>query len=435
VITATSIQTRELERTPDLVDLVAAARDAGHEVMLVERPMPDAVSVAALGKAFDIVAAPGGVALEDAEGRTVDLEAGGDRIAAASRLWRRLGLTADAIAVGGFAYRPDSDPSGAWSGFPALLLRVPALAVLRRRGRTFISTAAPDAEELLDLGTLVTRAPAARRLTVTPVRNPVAWTASVGNAAARLRLGEAEKVVLAREVLARGDGVVSAGAVVRSLRAAYPSCFTYLVTGADGTAFAGASPELLVRRSGSHAFSQPMAGSVARGASEAEDDRLAAQLQESLKDAAEHRLVSRFVVDAFGPFARTVSAHGPQVVRFTNIQHLATEVSAELDEPAASALDLAAALHPTPAVGGWPRAAADALIDELEGMERGWYAGAVGWIDGRGDGEFAIALRCGLLWEDGARLYAGVGVMPDSDPARELEETELKFKALLTALT
>ncbi|HEY1162400.1 MAG TPA: chorismate-binding protein, partial [Candidatus Dormibacteraeota bacterium] len=91
--------------------------------------------------------------------------------------------------------------------------------------------------------------------------------------------------------------------------------------------------------------------------------------------------------------------------------------------------------HPPPAVGGWPRAAAEALIDELEGLERGWYAGAVGWIDGRGDGEFAVALRCGLLWEDGARLYAGVGVMPDSDPARELEETELKFKALLMALT
>src|SRR5207249_1760010 len=87
-------------------------------------------------------------------------------------------------------------------------------------------------------------------------------------------------------------------------------------------------------------------------------------------------------------------------------------------------LTLAAALHPTPAVGGWPRAAADGLIDELEGMERGWYAGAVGWIDGRGDGEFAVALRCGLLWEDGARLYAGVGVMPDSDPARELVARE-----------
>jgi salicylate biosynthesis isochorismate synthase/menaquinone-specific isochorismate synthase len=222
--------------------------------------------------------------------------------------------------------------------------------------------------------------------------------------------------------------------VVRGLRAAYPSCFTYLVTGADGTAFAGASPELLIRRSGDLAQAQPMAGSVARGATDAEDDELARQLNESTKDAAEHRLVSRFVVDALRPFASSVTAREPEVARFTNIQHLATTVDARLREPAADVLELAAALHPTPAVGGWPREAADRLIDELEGTERGWYAGAVGWIDGRGDGELAVALRCGLLWEDGARLYAGVGVMPDSDPARELEETELKFKALLTAL-
>jgi isochorismate synthase len=267
------------------------------------------------------------------------------------------------------------------------------------------------------------------------VRNPVAWTAAVESAAKRLRAGEAAKVVLAREVVARGDGVVSAGMVARALRAAYPSCFTYVVTGADGTAFAGASPELLVRRSGGRAYSQPMAGSVARGSNEAEDDRLARQLEDSVKDKAEHRLVSEFVVQALRPFARSVVARPPEVVRFTNIQHLATAVTAELAEPHAEALELAAALHPTPAVGGWPRAAADTLIDELEGLERGWYAGAVGWIDGRGDGEFAVALRCGLLWEDGARLYAGVGVMPDSDPARELEETELKFKALLMALT
>jgi len=130
-----------------------------------------------------------------------------------------------------------------------------------------------------------------------------------------------------------------------------------------------------------------------------------------------------------------VAARAPEVVRFTNIQHLATSVDAELLDPPAEALDLAAALHPTPAVGGWPRDAADRIIDDLEAMERGWYAGAVGWTDGNGDGEFAVALRCGLLWEDGARLYAGVGVMPDSDPARELEETDLKFKALLSALT
>lgn len=433
MITATSIRSWELDRTPDLVDLVSSARDAGHEVMLIERPMPDAISVAALGRAFDIVAAPGGVGLEDTGGKMVDFEAGADRILAASRMWRRV-ASDDTIAVGGFAYRPDRDPSGAWSGFPALLLRVPALAVMRRRGRTFVSAATADAEALLDLPATSVRAPGARTLTVSPVRNPLAWTAAVQGAAARLRAGEAEKVVLAREVIARGDGVVSAGMVVRGLRAAYPSCFTYLISGADGTAFAGASPELLIRRSGRHAFAQPMAGSVARGATDAEDERLARELTQSTKDAAEHRLVPSFVLDALRPYSTKVAAREREVVRFTNIQHLATSVAAELKEPPASLLELAAALHPTPAVGGWPRAAADVLIDELEGMERGWYAGAVGWIDGRGDGELAVALRCGLLWEDGARLYAGVGVMPDSDPARELEETDLKFKALLTAL-
>jgi isochorismate synthase len=435
MITATPVRTWELDRNPDLIDLVSAARDHGHEVLLIERPMPDAVSVAALGKAFDLVAAKGGVMLEDADGKTVDFEAGENRLAAASRLWRRVCASLGGpIAAGGFAYRPDRDPGGPWSGFPSLLLRVPELAVSRVRGRTYATAMTADADRLLELNATGVRAPAARKLEVTPVRNPLAWTAAVESAAARLRGGAAAKVVLAREVLARGDGVVSAAMVARSLRAAYPSCFTYLITGADGTAFAGASPELLIRRSGDRAFAQPMAGSVARGATDAEDERLARQLEDSAKDAVEHRVVSEFVVEALRPFARSVSARPAEVVRFTNIQHLATSVNAELAHPQASALELAAALHPTPAVGGWPRDAADALIDELEGMERGWYAGAVGWIDGRGDGEFAVALRCGLLWEDGARLYAGVGVMPDSDPARELEETELKFKALLTAL-
>jgi len=446
-LAVTSLTVRELDRTPDLVELAGAARDAGHEVLLIERPMPDAVSVAGIGTAYEIVGAPDGVVLEDASGAIVDREAGNNGVQAAARMWRRwremlraqdagpLPPGAGPIAIGGFAYRTDRDPSGPWSGFPSLLLRVPALAVARVRGRTFITSSTPDAEQLLDVEPSTARAPLARTLEVTPVRNPVAWAAAIDSAAARLRAGEATKVVLAREVIARGDGVMPAGMVARSLRSAYPSCFTYLITGADGTAFAGASPELLIRRIGSHAHAQPMAGSVARGATEAEDERLAQQLRSSRKDAAEHDVVSRFVVEALRPFSRSVAARPPEVVRFTNIQHLATSVDAELTSPATDALDLAAALHPTPAVGGWPREAADGIIDDLESMERGWYAGGVGWTDGNGDGEFAVALRCGLLWEDGARLYAGVGVMPDSDPARELEETDLKFKALLSALT
>jgi isochorismate synthase EntC len=122
------------------------------------------------------------------------------------------------------------------------------------------------------------------------------------------------------------------------------------------------------------------------------------------------------------------------VVRFTNIQHLASTIRAELRQPPPNLLELAALLHPTPAVNGSPGPAACRLIRELEEMERGWYAGAVGWVDGRGDGELAVAIRCGLLWADGARLYAGVGVMPDSEPAAELRETEIKLRALLGAL-
>ena len=425
------------------MELAGAARDAGKEASLIDRPMPDAVSVAGLGRAYDIVSVPGGAVLQDEGGRELDAEQDPRTLLAAARLWRRLadrlpalaGLPGTGlVALGGFAFDPEREPRAPWSGFPALLLRVPALTVTRVRGRTFASAASRDAEALLELAPSF-RAPAARRLEVENVQPPDAWCASVAKASARLRDGAAAKVVLAREVIARGDGVVSAAAVASALRSAYPACFTYLVSGEDGTALAGASPELLVRRSGSVATCQPMAGSVARGADEAEDEHLAARLLASSKDVEEHQVTARAVAESLRPLSLSVDVAGPEVVRFTNIQHLATTVTARLAEPAANLLELAAALHPTPAIGGWPVAEALRLILELEGMERGWYAGAVGWIDGRGDGELAVAIRCVLLWEDGARLYAGVGVMPDSDPASELRETELKFQVLLNALS
>jgi isochorismate synthase len=312
---------------------------------------------------------------------------------------------------------------------------VPALAVVRVRGRSFATAIGPEADELLDLPRSFT-APPARTLHVTPVRPVEDWVSAVREAAARMCAGEAQKVVLAREVIARGDGPVAAAAVARSLRAAYPACFTYLLSGADGTAFVGASPELLIRRFGGVATAQPMAGSVARGADDEEDRGLAAELSESRKNRAEHEVAAGAVAASLGPLSRRlVRPEVPEVVRFTNIQHLATTITAELAEPWPTVLELAGALHPTPAVGGHPLAAALRLIDDLEAMERGWYAGGVGWIDGRGDGEVCVALRCGLLWEDGARLYAGNGIMPDSDPAGELEETELKLRVLLGALS
>lgn len=380
--------------------------------------MPEATSVLGIGIARELV-----------------VPAGPNALAAAARAWDALrqDLGEPAVALVGFAFRTDREPGGPWSGFPALRLTVPALAVVRRRGRTSAVLAGEHALELLELERGY-QAPAPRRYEAEPAREPEDWKASVAEAAGRLRAGEAAKVVLAREVLVHADGALSAGAVARSLRSAYPSCFTYLFTADDGTALVGASPELLARRRGYEVTSQPMAGSVRRGADEADDDRLAAELRAGARTAAEHALVPSAVAAALRGLGAQVEQGAPEVVRFTNIQHLATTVRGRLPDPAPNLLDVAAALHPTPAVAGSPAAPALAMIDELEGMERGWYAGAVGWIDGRGDGELAVAIRCGLLWGDGARLYAGNGIMPDSDPASELEETEVKLRALSGAL-
>ena len=437
--TTPALHVVELDRTPDLVDLVSAARDAGDDVMLFERAVPDAVSIAGIGRRFDIVSSPVGAALQDGQGQVLASEENPNRLAAAASLWARFSAETNAgrgpvgtglVALGGFAFDPGQEPTGPWAGFPAVLFRVPALAVTRVRGRTF---ATGDLDLLEQPPSW--RGPGARRFDVESVRAEAEWMQSVAEAARRLRTGEADKVVLAREVMAHADGVVAAGAVARALRNAYPACFTYLVAGADGTAFAGASPELLLRRSGRAVASQPMAGSTARGDDEDEDDALASQLVASLKDRAEHQLTASHVAAVLAAACVNLEVGKPEVARFTNIQHLATTVSGELRQPPPSVLELAALLHPTPAINGSPSEAARRLISELEGLERGWYAGAVGWLDGRGDGELAVAIRCGLLYEDGARLYAGNGMMPGSEPEAELEETRLKLRVLLGALS
>ncbi len=422
----------------DLVELAAAASDAGQSVALFTRTDPGARSLVGIGTAFEIVATAEGAAVEDAAGRTLDTASDPDPIAAADRLWRRLAPTlgtrgeeagSGPVAIGGFAHRPGEAARAPWEGFGALLLRVPEVSVLQFDGRTEVW----GDQRLLQAAPLA-RGPAARRLRLQPSRPPEEWMAAVAVASERLRAGEAEKVVLAREVLARGEGVLSGAKVARALRGAYPACYTWLLTGADGSTFVGASPELLARRTGSAAESLPLAGTTARGSDPRGDEALAQALLASGKDTREHRVTADFVIERLRGVARTVDAGRPEILRLPNLQHLATRVRAELADPPPSVLSLGAALHPTPAIGGFPVAPALALARELEQMERGWYAGAVGWIDSAGDGELAIAIRCGLLWLDAARLFAGNGMMPDSDPAQELRETELKLRPLLDAL-
>ena len=204
--------------------------------------------------------------------------------------------------------------------------------------------------------------------------------------------------------------------------------------GRGESTFVAASPELLVRREGQRASTVALAGSIGRSADPAVDDHLGERLLLSEKDREENAIVARRIARALRPLAVWVTAAPePTLVRVANIQHLARPIRAQLASPV-TAIELAGALHPTPAVGGEPREHACRLIPALEGLDRGWYAGAVGWTDTAGDGEFCVALRCALLRGPTARLYAGCGIVADSTPAAELAETEVKLGALLPLL-
>jgi salicylate biosynthesis isochorismate synthase/menaquinone-specific isochorismate synthase len=242
------------------------------------------------------------------------------------------------------------------------------------------------------------------------------------------------KVVLAREVVVGSHAAHDPAALFGAMREQFSSCFCFCC-GTPEAAFFGASPELLVRRSGASVSTVALAGSIRRSSDPAVDDHLGEQLLRSDKNRREQRIVSERIVRTLRPHAVWVEAAAePEVIKVANIQHLGTPVFAQLAEPR-SAVELAGLMHPTPAVGGEPRGPAIAAIAEVEGMDRGWYAGPVGWMDATEDGEFCVGLRSALLRDREAHLYAGVGVVAGSDPAAELDETEVKLQALLPLLT
>ena len=217
------------------------------------------------------------------------------------------------------------------------------------------------------------------------------------------------------------------------MRELFPSCFCFCV-GTPEAAFLGASPELLVRRLGAGAACVALAGSTRRSADPAVDDHLGEQLMQSAKNREEHAIVARRIARTLRPHSVWVESEPePELIKVANIQHLATPVRAQLAEPL-SAIELASLLHPTPAVGGEPRAAVGAIA-ELERMDRGWYAGPIGWTDATEDGQFCVGLRSALLRDRTAHLYAGAGIVADSDPEAELAETELKLDAMLPLLS
>jgi len=261
--------------------------------------------------------------------------------------------------------------------------------------------------------------------------DPVEWCSQVAAATERIRAGALHKVVLAREVTVTADRDWDAVAVGERLAAAHPHSLRFAVDG-----HVGASPELLVSRIGDVVRAQPMAGTTPRSGDVEVDQRRAAELLASGKNRDEHQITIDAVHDALLGWCSYLDAEPlPSVVPAGSVQHLATLVEGRLAHPAPSVLELVAALHPTPAVGGSPRAAALAVVDELEDLDRGRYAGPVGWVDAAGNGAWAVGIRGVELEGPTARVRAGVGVVADSDPVAELEETRAKLAATLGALT
>ncbi|HEX6781331.1 MAG TPA: isochorismate synthase [Solirubrobacterales bacterium] len=363
---------------------------------------------------------------------------------------RGLPAGAGPVWLGGFAFDPEGGATPTWSSLSPASLVLPEVSLCRRAGSTFLTVNAvfrpgEDVERLGEglasrLAALRTEAPLplldphpTAHAAIRSARPPGEFEAAVEGATSRIATGEMTKAVLAREVIVSAAAAHDPAALFGAMREQFPACFCFCC-GTPETAFIGASPELLVRRAGAGVSTVALAGSTRRSSDPAVDDHLGEQLLRSDKDRREQRIVAERIVRALRPHAVWVEAAAePEIVKVANIQHLATPVIAQMAEPH-SAIELAGLLHPTPAVGGEPWPAAANAIAALEGMDRGWYAAPVGWMDATEDGEFCVALRSALLRDREAHLFAGVGVVAGSDPAAELAETEVKLGALLPLL-
>ncbi|HEX7059965.1 MAG TPA: isochorismate synthase [Solirubrobacterales bacterium] len=422
---------------------VFASRLASDRWFCWEQPDRD-FALASLGVAHE--------ATSRGEGRFTDVARESLAVGADAVVLQPVGLPAGAGAVwvGGFAFAPDGGGTSAWSSLAPASMVLPELSICRSGAETFLTVNAivqpgdedPDARaDALETRLSGLRADPLPLLDPHPTshteirsaRPPGDFEAAVSSATARIGAGEMSKVVLAREVLVSAAAAHDPAAVFGAMREQFPSCFCFCC-GTPEAAFLGASPELLIRRSGASVSTVALAGSTRRSSDPAVDDHLAEQLLRSDKDRREQAIVTERIVRALRPHAVWVeTGQEPEIVKVANIQHLATPVIAQLAEPS-SAVEIAGRLHPTPAVGGEPWPGAEATISELEEMDRGWYAGPVGWMDATEDGEFCVALRSALLRDREAHLYAGVGVVAGSDPAAELAETEVKLNALLPLL-
>ncbi len=351
-------------------------------------------------------------------------------------------LPPEARMLLGFSFTADGPRSDEWGRFPASEVVLPTAAVIGAAGGAHLVVAIPpgaDPSALLDTLRHVlppdpVRPPGLGDHAVRSVPPTADWCTAVAEVVGAIAAGSVGKVVLARSVVVETEMTMDPFEAVAHLAETSPRCHMY-VWQVGGVSLVGASPELLVSRSGSQVRLHPLAGSAGRGIDDAEDREMADALLHSAKDREEHAYVVDDIAARLGPVTEDLDVPPePAIHRAATVQHLGTEITGTL-RPGVSLFDLAGRLHPTPAVGGTPQAEALAFIDKLEAIDRGWYSGGVGWVGPAGDGDIAIALRCALMDGSSARLYAGNGIVVDSDPQEELVETRWKFLPLLNLLT
>lgn len=354
----------------------------------------------------------------------------------------QLAAAGDAPVFLGFSFRPDGPSSEEWGEFSSADVVVPIVAVVSSRDRNRLvltPSVGTDVAELIDLlaGLDVPAAagsfdPGDHSLVSRPATAD--WRSQVEEATEAINRGDLEKVVLSRTVVVTTDSPPEAFDLVDHLLDTYPQCYAFVWQVGDAV-FVGATPELLLEKSGTRVRLNPLAGSARRGEGEAEDRAIGESLANSTKDRREHALVVEDIATRIEPFVESLETPSrPALRRMATVQHLSTEIAGEV-KSGVELLDLVDVLHPTPAVGGTPRAAALRLVEKFEGIDRGWYTGGVGVLHEDGDGVIAIPLRCALIKGRVSYLYAGAGIVGDSTPQGELDETRLKFRPMLSLLT
>lgn len=351
------------------------------------------------------------------------------------------------VLLGGFSFYPDHRPDELWRDFPAAQLVLPRL-LYRRRGAEASVTSYTIVEPGGDLNVpqflhdlLATdevesvAAPTGQKFAAEANKTDYeSWCRAVESLREKIKQGLLEKAVLARSLQVTADDVIHWGATLARLQRRYSDCYIFAVA-RGRRCFVGATPEQLAKVDGRKLHTMGLAGSIRRGRDQGEDERLGAQLLADDKELHEHELVVRALQEGISPLCTElhIPAEGPGLRKVANVQHLYTPIHGTL-QPNVSILDVVERIHPTPAVGGYPRQIALETIRQMEPTERGWYAGPVGWVDGTGAGEFAVAIRSALIDGATASLFAGCGIVAGSDPDKEYTESELKLSVLLDAL-